>query len=64
LELSRFEKLLDKDIKKSFKPEVMLLVETKNVDSVVNSLAKDLGYKNSFVVSASGSSGGAAFFLG
>ena len=51
-----------KDIKKSFKPEVMLLVETKNVDSVVNSLAKDLGYKNSFVVSASGSSGGAAFF--
>ncbi|KAL0864587.1 hypothetical protein Bca101_043705 [Brassica carinata] len=51
-----------KDIKRSFNPEIMLLVETKNVDSVVNSLAKDLGYKNSFVVSACGSSGGAAFF--
>lgn len=40
----------------------MLLVETKNVDTIVQNLAQDLGYKNSFVISANGSSGGAAFF--
>lgn len=40
----------------------MLLVETKNVNSFVQDLAKDLGYKNSVVVPACGSSGGAAFF--
>lgn len=51
-----------KDIKKSYNPDVMLLVETKNVDSLVQDLARDLGYKNFFVIPAKGSSGGAAFF--
>lgn len=51
-----------KDIRNSYKPDVMLLVETKNVDKVVHKLAKDLGYRNVRVVSAVGSSGGAAFF--
>ncbi|KAF8118563.1 hypothetical protein N665_0004s0044 [Sinapis alba] len=40
----------------------MLLVETKNVNSLVEGLAKDLGYHNLVIVPASGSSGGAAIF--
>lgn len=51
-----------KDIMRSHNPDIMLLVETKNVNSVVQNLAKDLGYKNVEIVSASGSSGGVAIF--
>lgn len=51
-----------KDIKRSYNPDIMLLVETKNVDTVVQDLAKDLGYKNFLVILANDSSGGAAFF--
>lgn len=51
-----------KDIRKSHNPDVILLVETKHVDSYVKQLAKDLGYQNVFVVSANGSSGGVAVF--
>lgn len=40
----------------------MFLVETKNVNSIVHDLAKDLSYKNVEIVPASGSSGGAAIF--
>ena len=50
------------DIRKAHSPDVMLLVETKNVDKVVYKLAKDIGYQNAFVVPAVESSGGAAFF--
>lgn len=35
----------------------MVFVETKNVDSYVNKVVKDLGNDQSFVVSAKGSSG-------
>lgn len=51
-----------KDIRRSHNPDIMLLVETKNVNSFVQDLAKDLGYKNVEIVSANGSSGGAAIF--
>ena len=40
----------------------MLLVETKNVISLVQSLASELGYWNVKIVPAFGSSGGAAMF--
>lgn len=48
------------DIRKSHNLDVILLVETKNVDTYVNNLVKDLEYKNSFVIPAKGSSGGVA----
>ncbi|KAF8095800.1 hypothetical protein N665_0322s0020 [Sinapis alba] len=51
-----------KDIRKNHDPDIMLLVETKNVNSLVKGLAKDLGYQNSVVVYASGSSGGSVIF--
>ncbi|KAF8080427.1 hypothetical protein N665_0945s0003 [Sinapis alba] len=51
-----------KDIRKSHNPDVMFLVETKNVDNVVHKLAKYLGYQNVHIVYAVGSSGGAALF--
>lgn len=47
-----------KDIRKSSKPDIMLLVETKNV----NTLSKELGYAHSFVVNPNGLSGGLAIF--
>lgn len=46
------------DIRKVHKPDIIFLIETKNVDNVVYKLVKDLGYEHSFVVSAKGSSGG------
>lgn len=49
-----------KDIRRTHNTDIMLLVETKNVDKYVNSVIKDLGYTHSFVVSARGSSGGLA----
>lgn len=51
-----------KDIRKTLNPDIMFLVGTKNVNSVVQSLAKDLGYKNVEIVPASGSSGGRPYF--
>lgn len=46
------------DIRRIYNPDIMLLVETKNIDSYVNSVIKDQGYNHSFVVMAKDSSGG------
>lgn len=46
------------DIRKVYKPEIIILIETKHADNFVQKVVKDLGYENSFVVSAKGSSGG------
>lgn len=51
-----------KDIRRQYNPDIMLLVETKNVNSLVQSLATELGYGNVKIVPACGSSGGAAIF--
>lgn len=51
-----------KDIRRSQNPDVILLVETKHVNSYVRQVAKELGYQNTFFVPAHGSSGGAAVF--
>ena len=51
-----------KDIRRTHNPDIMLLVETNNVNSVAKGLANDLGYHNSVIVSASGISGGSAIF--
>ncbi|KAF8115084.1 hypothetical protein N665_0030s0125, partial [Sinapis alba] len=52
-----------KDIRKSSNPDIMLLTETKNVDSFVKNLAVELGYQKFFIVPANGSSGGEDFFF-
>ncbi|KAF8109237.1 hypothetical protein N665_0100s0026, partial [Sinapis alba] len=44
--------------KKHHKPDILLLIETKNVDSYVRKIVKEQGYKHSFVISAVGISGG------
>lgn len=49
-----------KDIRNTHNPDIILLVETKHVDSYVNNLAKDLEYDHCFVIPAKGSSGGVA----
>lgn len=43
-----------KDIRKKYKPNMMVLVETKNMDSFVHKVVEE----HSFVVSAKGTSGG------
>ena len=50
-----------KDVRKSHAPDIMLLVETKNVNSQVKNLAKELGYQNSKIVPTYGSSSNAVF---
>lgn len=51
-----------KDIRKSYTPDIMFLIETKNGYDVVDKLCKDLNYAHSFVIPANGRSRGLAIF--
>ncbi|XP_010481107.1 PREDICTED: uncharacterized protein LOC104759943 [Camelina sativa] len=51
-----------KDIRKSTKPDILFLVETKNGFQYVNNLGRELAYPNSFILPSEGSSGGMAIF--
>lgn len=50
-----------KDVRKNHAPDIMLLLETKNVNSQAKNLAKELCYQNSKIVPACGSSSNAVF---
>ncbi|KAF8080915.1 hypothetical protein N665_0914s0003 [Sinapis alba] len=51
-----------RDINRKYKIDILFLVETKNKDSFVQSLGKELQYPHSFVISPEGLGGGLAIF--
>lgn len=50
------------DIRKSSKPDIMFLIETKSGYKKVENLSKELSYAHFFVLPADGLSGGLAIF--